>query len=133
MANSNPRRGSRFDDFLKEAGVFEEVQARVLKRTLAEQLGNAMQASQLSKVEASIEARSPSAAGAAASGTRAVRRLKGLAALFRTFARVFLAAGRGTAFQADLLTPSGSAGHACCGNGFRRTNVGFDSDFFRHG
>ncbi len=43
-------RGSNFDDFLKEEGLFEEVQARALKRALAEQLDDAMQAGKLSKV-----------------------------------------------------------------------------------
>ena len=38
MAKRNPRTGSRFDDFLKEEGMFEEVQAKALKRALAEQL-----------------------------------------------------------------------------------------------
>lgn len=39
----NPHAGSSFDDFLKEDGIYEEVQARALKRTLAEQLDDAMQ------------------------------------------------------------------------------------------
>jgi antitoxin HicB len=55
MAKSNPKthahRGSNFDDFLKEDGIFEEVQARALKRALAEQLDDAMQAGKLSKVQ----------------------------------------------------------------------------------
>ena len=50
MAKSNPRRGSSFDDFLKEDGIFEAVQARALKRALAEQLDDAMQAGNLTKV-----------------------------------------------------------------------------------
>jgi hypothetical protein len=36
VAKRNPRTGSRFDDFLKEEGIFEEVQAKALKRALAE-------------------------------------------------------------------------------------------------
>jgi antitoxin HicB len=51
MANQNQHRGSSFDDFLKEDGVFEEVQAKALKRALAEQLDDAMQAINLSKVD----------------------------------------------------------------------------------
>ncbi len=47
---ANPHSGSNFDDFLKEEGIFEEVQARALKRALAEQLDDAMQTSKLSKV-----------------------------------------------------------------------------------
>ena len=50
MAKSNPHRGSSFDDFLKEDGIFEEVEARALKRALAEQLDDAMQAGKLTKV-----------------------------------------------------------------------------------
>ena len=50
MTKSNPRCGSSFDDFLKEDGIFEAVQARALKRALAEQLDDAMQAGNLTKV-----------------------------------------------------------------------------------
>ena len=32
----NPHMGSSFDDFLKEEGIFEEVQAEALKRALAD-------------------------------------------------------------------------------------------------
>eukprot|EP01032_Pedospumella_encystans_P010576 gene10576-12351_t len=46
----NPHTGSSFDDFLKEDGIYEEVQARALKRALAEQLNDAMQNGKLSKV-----------------------------------------------------------------------------------
>ena len=46
----NPHAGSSFDDFLKEDGIYEEVQARALKRALAEQLDDAMQSSKISKV-----------------------------------------------------------------------------------
>ena len=49
MAKSNPHTGSRFDDFLKEAGIYDEVQARALKRALAEQIGEGMQAASLTK------------------------------------------------------------------------------------
>ena len=38
MARNNPHTGSNFDDYLKEEGVFDEVQAKALKRALAEQL-----------------------------------------------------------------------------------------------
>jgi antitoxin HicB len=51
MANQNPYRGSSFDDFLKEDGIFEEVQAKALKRALSEQLDDAMLAINLSKVD----------------------------------------------------------------------------------
>ena len=36
MAKSNPHTGSRFDDFLKEEGIYDEVQSRALGRALAE-------------------------------------------------------------------------------------------------
>ena len=42
--------GSNFDDFLIEEGNYEEVQARALKRVLVEQLSDAMQSGNLSKV-----------------------------------------------------------------------------------
>ena len=51
MAKRNVHTGSRFDDFLKEEGVFEEVQAKALKRALAEQLEESMQAAKLTKLE----------------------------------------------------------------------------------
>ena len=51
MANQNQHRGSSFDDFLKKDGIFEEVQAKALKRALSEQLDDAMQAINLSKVD----------------------------------------------------------------------------------
>ena len=47
---SNPHTGSSFDDFLKEDGIDEEVQARALKRALSEQLDDAMQSSNINKV-----------------------------------------------------------------------------------
>jgi antitoxin HicB len=46
----NPHTGSSFDDFLKEDGIYEEVQARALKRAFAEQLEEAMQSGKLTKV-----------------------------------------------------------------------------------
>jgi hypothetical protein len=46
----NPHTGSSFNDFLKEDGIYEQVQARALKRALAEQLDDAMQSVKLSKV-----------------------------------------------------------------------------------
>ncbi len=46
----NPHTGSSFDDFLKDDGIYEAVQAHALKRALAEQLDDAMQSVKLSKV-----------------------------------------------------------------------------------
>ena len=51
MARPNPHAGSRFDDFLEAEGIFEEVQAKALKRALAEQIEESMQAAKLSKVK----------------------------------------------------------------------------------
>ena len=51
MAKRNVHTGSRFDDFLKEEGIFEEVQAKALKRVLAEQLEDSMQAAKLTKLD----------------------------------------------------------------------------------
>lgn len=47
---TNQHTGSSFDDFLKDEGIFEEVQAKALKRALVEQLNDAMQSGNLSKV-----------------------------------------------------------------------------------
>ena len=51
MAKRNPHTGSRFDDFLKEDGIFEEVQAKALKRALAEKLEETMHAAKLTKLD----------------------------------------------------------------------------------
>jgi antitoxin HicB len=42
--------GCSFDDFLKEEGIFEEVQAKALKRVVAEQIEDGMQTAKLTKV-----------------------------------------------------------------------------------
>ena len=51
MAKRNPHAGSSFDDFLKDEGMFEEVQAKALKRALSEQIEESMQAANISKVK----------------------------------------------------------------------------------
>jgi antitoxin HicB len=51
MAKRNPHVGTNFDDFLKDEGMFEEVQAKALKRALSEQIEESMQAANLSKVK----------------------------------------------------------------------------------
>ena len=43
--------GSSFDDFLKEEGIYEDVQATAIKRVLAWQLQQAMEAAHISKAE----------------------------------------------------------------------------------
>ena len=51
MAKRNPHAGSDFDDFLKNEGMFEEVQVRALKRALSEQIEESMKAGNISKVK----------------------------------------------------------------------------------
>ena len=50
MKKPNPHSGSNFDDFLKEEGIFEEAQARALKRVVAEQIEDSMQTAKLTKM-----------------------------------------------------------------------------------
>ena len=47
----NPHIGSDFDDFLREEGFLDEVQAVAVKRVVAYQLERAMKAEQLTKTE----------------------------------------------------------------------------------
>jgi antitoxin HicB len=47
----NPHIGSSLDDFLKEEGIYEDVQTTAIKRVLASQLERAMKAKKLTKVE----------------------------------------------------------------------------------
>lgn len=49
MAKHNPHTGSTFDSFLEQEGMFEEVQAKALKRALAEQLTESMAATNMGK------------------------------------------------------------------------------------
>jgi antitoxin HicB len=51
MAKRNPHAGSDFDEFLEEEGIFDEVQAKALKRALAEQIEESMQAANISKAK----------------------------------------------------------------------------------
>ena len=46
----NPHIGSSFADFLKQEGLYEEVTAHAVKRVLAWQIEQAMQAQRLTKV-----------------------------------------------------------------------------------
>ncbi|MBI1818879.1 MAG: XRE family transcriptional regulator [Nitrospirae bacterium] len=43
--------GGLFDDFLKEEGIYEEVQATAIKRVLAWQLEQAMKQRKITKIE----------------------------------------------------------------------------------
>jgi antitoxin HicB len=49
--NANPHIGSSFADFLKDEGLYEDVTAHAIKRVLAWQIEQAMQAQGLTKVE----------------------------------------------------------------------------------
>ena len=49
MKRRNIHHGSDFDDFLKEEGIFEEVEARALKRVLAMQVQDLMAKRNLTK------------------------------------------------------------------------------------
>ena len=53
MEEKHPHIGSSFDDFLAEEGILERVNARALKRVIAWQLLQAMDAKQLTKTEMS--------------------------------------------------------------------------------
>ena len=50
MAKRNPHLGTKFEDFLAEEGILEEVHARALKRVLAEQIEDSMAEAKLTKV-----------------------------------------------------------------------------------
>lgn len=45
------RLGSSFDDFLKEEGIYDEVETTAIKRVIAWQLEEAMKAERISKAE----------------------------------------------------------------------------------
>jgi hypothetical protein len=49
--NTNPHIGSGFDDFLKEEGLYEEVNAGATKKLLALQLSQALTESRMTKTE----------------------------------------------------------------------------------
>ncbi len=51
MAKRNPRAGSRFDDFLKEDGIYEDVQNAAIKKVLSAKLEAAMFDQNISKTD----------------------------------------------------------------------------------
>jgi antitoxin HicB len=51
MRNSNRHRGTNFDVFLRDEGIFNDVQAAAVKRVLAEAVADAMSEGNISKVE----------------------------------------------------------------------------------
>jgi len=50
VKNKNPHRGSRFNDFLKEEGIYEEVTLSATKRVLIRQIEREMKKQNLTKV-----------------------------------------------------------------------------------
>jgi antitoxin HicB len=54
MKNKNPHAGSDFDDFLKEEGIFYEVEARALKRALAMSVQDLMAKKKLTKTSMAV-------------------------------------------------------------------------------
>jgi len=55
-------KGSSFDDWLREEGIYEEVSAAAIKRVLARQIEQAMKEKQLSKAEVARRMRTSRAA-----------------------------------------------------------------------
>jgi|TARA_B110000263_G_scaffold152341_1_gene132241 antitoxin HicB len=51
MGKRNPRSGSNFDDFLKEDGIYEDVQNAAIKKVLSAKLEAAMTEKKISKTE----------------------------------------------------------------------------------
>jgi len=51
VSTDNPHVGSSFEDFLREEGMAEDAGAHAVKRVLAWQIGQAMQALGISKAE----------------------------------------------------------------------------------
>ena len=58
----NPRRGGHFDEFLKEEGILDEVQAAALKRALALKLADMMQKKRIKKSSIARQMRTSRAA-----------------------------------------------------------------------
>jgi antitoxin HicB len=54
MAKANRHRGSSFDAFLVEDNLYEEVNAKALKRAIAEQLLDQMERAKLTKSEMAL-------------------------------------------------------------------------------
>jgi len=48
---NNPHEGSSFDDFLKDEGIYEEVEAAAIKKVIAAMLAQQMEVQRLSKVD----------------------------------------------------------------------------------
>jgi len=51
MKKRNPHRGSNFDDFLKEEGIYEEVAATAAMRAIVEQIRSEMRRRKITEAE----------------------------------------------------------------------------------
>lgn len=51
MKKQNPHRGSNFDDFLKEEGIFDEVNTKAAIRMILEQIRSEMKRRNITKTE----------------------------------------------------------------------------------
>ncbi|MGY8891829.1 MAG: Fis family transcriptional regulator [Pseudomonadales bacterium] len=51
MAKRNPRAGSSFDDFLKEVGIYDDVQNAAIKKVLSAKLEAGMFDQNISKID----------------------------------------------------------------------------------
>jgi DNA-binding Xre family transcriptional regulator len=60
--NINPHCGSDFDDFLQEEGLYDEVNARAVKKLLAWQLSQALNEKGLTKTELALKMQTSRAA-----------------------------------------------------------------------
>lgn len=58
----NPHRGSSFDSFLQDEGIYEEVNAKAVKKVLAWQLAQALDKEKLTKTELAARMRTSRAA-----------------------------------------------------------------------
>ena len=59
---SNPRRGSSFDSFLQDEGMYDEVNARAAKKVLAWQLAQTLEKKKLTKTELALRMQTSRAA-----------------------------------------------------------------------
>jgi hypothetical protein len=62
MKKKNPHRGSKFEDFLKEQGLFEEVTTGAMKRVLTWQISQAMKKQRVTKSQMAKRMRTSRAA-----------------------------------------------------------------------
>ena len=61
-SNGNPHRGSSFESFLEEEGMYDDVNARAIKKVIAWQLSDALEKEKLTKTELASRMRTSRAA-----------------------------------------------------------------------